>query len=759
MRYGDLIIAGAGVATVLADFDFETYSEAGFVWSDEEQKFVQLPGISNNKKKGLPTVGLYNYVRHPTFEVLSLAYNLKDGTGAHFWRPGLPYPEDLFAHIRTYQMGAVFAQDGASWEYRYDVPGLIEGWRVGFELEVWNTYCVKVLGWPELWPAQVRCAMAKAKEQGYPGALANAGPAIHLPPQYLKDPEGDRLINLLTVPKKPTKKEPNRRWTRITAPQEFAKFDAYNVQDIVTESQASMRIPDLPPREMMIWQFDQRRNRRGMQIATEDMQACIVIIEQCIEKWNARLRYITNGAVSSYSKGAEIIRFLHGHGIHLDELDEDVVAEQLARPNLGDVAKEVLEIRQKLSFGSVKKMYAMRARVGADGRLRDEYDYSGSHTRLWNGQNVQVANLYSGKFKKPEQVEHALAVIRSGSLEYVEGVYGDALEVIANCLRSMIVAPPGHDLIAADFTAIQAVVTGCLAGQDSRTEIFRTHGKVYEQMASDITGKPLQFYLDYRKRTGEHHEDRQTFGKIPVLATDFGAWIGGWKRFGAEVLGDDQAIKQVILKAWAANPHIVELWGGQVRNKFKDDEHQALYGLEGCAVAAVKEPGKCFGYRGVRYLMQGDALYCQPPHDGPPLVYHEPMLEPARREWSRPWELALSYMGWNSNQTKGKGGWVRMKLYGGVLTQNVVSNTAREFQADALVAFDRTDTYAPVMDTHDEIVCEVREGRGSVEEYLSIYRKAFPRWAVHYDGKFAGEPWPVKVPGAERTKRYGKWEL
>jgi DNA polymerase len=546
------------------------------------------------------------------------------------------------------------------------------------------------------------------------------------------------------------------RWTRITAPEEFAKFDAYNVQDIVTEGAISLMLPDLPPRELEIWQMDQRVNRRGMQIDVRGVANCISIVEQCTDKYNAELRYITGGQVSEYTKAADTVAWLKTQGLYLHGLDEEIVTEELKR-NHEPAIHRVLQIRNLLSFGSVKKLYAMRAQTCADGRLRDQYAYHGAHTSLWNGQNVQPANLYKGKLDKPEKVEAALAVIASGSLDYVEGVYGDALEIVADCLRSMIIAPPGKDLIAADYTAIQAVVTGALAGEDWRTEVFRTHGKIYEAMAAELTGKTLQFYIDYKKQNGKHHDDRNPYGKIPVLASDFGAWIPGWKRFGAEIYGDDQAIKQKILSTRAKIPAIVEMWGGQVRNKFRDDERPELYGLEGAAVAAVLNPGKCYGYRGMRYQMHGDALYCQPPTDGAPIIYHEPRLEPSKREWSRPYELSLSYIGWNSNQTKGKGGWVRMSLYGGVLTQNLVAKVAREFQANALVALDKTGLYLPVMHTHDEQVTEVPEGLGSTDEYLTIVNR-IPAWAYHWDGQFKGQPWPIKAPGAERTKRYGKWE-
>lgn len=745
MRLGDTFPVGIGVATALPTIDFETYSEAGYRWDAAESKWQSLEGIRNTER-GLGVVGTYNYVQHPTFEVLCLAYNLLDGAGWHHWRPAAnlpPWPE----LVVLFGGGSQHPQD----LLRHVVAGgPVAGWNSGgFEFVVWNEYCVKRWGWPPLHISQLHDDMAKARAYSLPGKLENTGTVLQLTQQ--KDKAGHDLIRKLTVPKNPTRANPALRWTRETAPIDFARFDAYNVQDGVSELEASTRIPDLCPREREIWEVDQAINHRGMQIDLKAVGDCISIVEQATQKYHAKLAQLTNYWVVTHSDVAGTLQWMRTRGVYLPSLDEDIVAEQLALDHPDDI-KQVLKIRQLLSFGSVKKLYAMRAQTCADGRLRGQYAYHGAHTSLWNGQGVQVANLYKGKLDKPDKVEAALATIGSRSLEYVEGVYGDALECVADCLRSLIIAAKGKRLIASDFTAIQAVVAAGLAGEDWILEVFRTHGKIYETMASRLTGKPLQFYLDFKKANNKHHDDRQ-LGKLAVLSAFFGAWINGWKRFGAEEYGDDEWLKETILKTREGIPMIVELWGGQTRNKFRWNEHPELYGLEGAAISAVLDPGTCYAYRSVRYMMHNDVLYCQPPGNSAPLVYHEPRLEPSRREYSRPWEFELSYMGWNSNALKGKPGWQRMKLYGGVLTQNVDANVSRQFQADGLVRCERSGIYLPVMHTHDEIVTEVEDGRGSPEEYLTLIN--VPREGCYDD---QGRPWPVKAPSADETHRYGKWE-
>lgn len=728
MQYGQQFSVGLGISTVLADFDFETYSEAGYAWNAARQKWDALPGC---KTRGLPLVGVHPYVAHSSFELISMAYNLKDGIGARQWIPGRAYPEDLFEHLRSGK--------------------LVEAFNAGFEFAVWNGFCVPVLGWPELRAEQLRCCQAKARAWSLPSSLDNVASVTKTAG---KDPAGDKLMRKLTGPRNPTKANPERRWTRRTAPEDFARFDAYGVQDIVAEGEASLHIPDLTPRELEIWQVSESINRRGMCIDTAGVDDCIEVAGQAYERYNGELKTITNNAVESASEVAETLRWLNGRGVFLPNLDEEIVDEQLKLAHTPEVLR-VLKIRQILGFGSVRKLWRLRAMTSSDRRLRDQYAFHGAHTSLWNGQGVQMANLYRSKFNKPEDVEKAFAVVASRSLDYVEGIYGDALETLANMLRSLVVASPGHRLIMSDYTAIQAVVTAALAGETWRLDVFRTHGKIYEMCAAQLTGKTLEFYAQYRKENGKHHPDRQTFGKIPELSSGFAGWIGAWKKFGAGDFLTDDEIKRAILAWRAASPMIVELWGGQVRNKFQWDESQELYGLEGAAIKAVLDRGQTYGYRGIRYCVINDVLYCKPPGDSAPLCYHEPRLAPSTRDWARPWELSLTFMGWKSagKGGKGPGGWQRQELYGGILTQNVVAKVSREFQADALVTLDQGGIYLPVMHTHDEIVTEVASGRGSIEEYLGIINRGKP-WAV--DG--GGELWPIRAPGAEEGHRYGKWE-
>ncbi len=543
------------------------------------------------------------------------------------------------------------------------------------------------------------------------------------------------------------------RWTPITASEDFERFYIYNKKDVSAELAASARVADMTPKEHRTWLMHMRCNKRGMHVDMAGVENCLSIVEQAFAKYTARLREITLGAVGSASEVAEIRAWLsRTYGMHLYDLDDETLTEWLARKDLPDGAREVLRIRQQLAFGSVKKLYAFLHQTGADHRLRDQYVFYGAHTGLWNGRGVQPANLYSGPFKKPEQAEAALAVIAFRSLELVEQTFApmDALEVVASCLRSLIIARPGYRLMGSDFSAIQAVVLAALAGEEWRLDVFRTHGKIYEMSAAKLSGLSFEEICNYvDPATGKKakHPMRQTHGKVGELASGFAGWVPAWKRFGAdEFLGSDAEIKQAILKWRDESPMVVEYWGGQ-RRGFGRSARPELYGLEGAAVSAVMSPGTCFKYRQVAYQMHEDALYCRGP-SGTFMVYHSPRLTPSTREWASPWEQRLTYMGWDT-----QAGWCETDLYAGILTQNTVSHESREIQAEKLVRLEDAG-YLPVMHTHDEDVCEVPDDFGSLQEYLALCRE-LGEWARTPDGK----PWPIKVPDAWSGPAYGKWEL
>ena len=712
---------------MLPNFDFETYSEAGYYWCPAS---LRWRGITK-QSAGLPAVGAAAYAAHPSTEVLSLAYDLKDGLGPRLWIPHCPVPTDLFEHINTGK--------------------LLEAWNVGFEYWIWNRVCHARMGWSFLSPYQIRCAMAKAQAFGLPGSLGEAGAVINA--QTQKDKEGGRLLRKFSIPRSPTKKDKRRRILPAEDPEDARKLYGYNVTDIKAESAIS---DVLPEHDLAVWQMDRVINIRGVGIDRQGVENCAAIVSQAFERYTAELKEITGGIEPS--QVAKLVEWLRENGVTLSNLQAATVEKTLKREDIPAHCKRALEIRSTLGSASVKKLFAIQRRLPEnEARLYDLFRYCGSHTGRWSGAGVQPQNLVNsgpdvhtcerGHYFAPafsnligcpfcedpnpvpakwniDAVEQSLAIIASRDLDTVEYYLGDAVAAVSGCLRGLFCAQPGTDLICSDFSAIEAVVLAALAGEEWRLEVFRTHGKIYEISAAKITGIPFEEFLAYKERTGEDHPKRKTIGKIAELASGYQGSVGAWKAFGADKYMTDGEIKEKV-DAWRReSPNIVQFW----------------YGLEDAAKDATKFPGHWFTCREIGFYKSGNVLYCRLP-SGRDLYYHNPeiSIDPRRNR------QILTYEGYNSDYTKGPKGWLRMPTYGGKLAENVTQAVANDIQRAAMLRLERAG-YPIVLHVHDEICSEVLEGTGSVEEFETIM-SATESWF---------SDWPINVSGGWRGKRYRK---
>jgi len=732
-----------GVSTEIADLDFETYSPAGYVWDPVRARYVAPAGAS---VLGLPAVGAAVYSEHPDAEVLSLAYNLKDGTGAHLWRPGDPSPDALLAHVAN--------------------GGLLEAWNCAFERWIWNNICTRKYGWAPLPARCLRDAAAKARAFGLPGRLADAGAALGAVTQ--KDKDGTRLIRKFCIPRAPTLKNASHRILLLDDPADADNLYRYNLRDIEAEAEISRVTPDLTPSELEFWHCDQAINGRGVQLDRQAISACIAVINAAQLKYTAELVTLTDGAVTSISQVARLRTWAEGKGVASTSLDAVAVSELLAGTSLPPEVRRALEIRELIGSAAVKKLFAMQNTLTRSGRVHDLFIYHGARTGRAAGEGVQPQNLpnrgmevsrclhcsrhFSTKIPdcpwcgvrgggghyvewNPEAVRDVLEVVSTRSLECVQYYFDDATAAVSGCLRGLFISKPGCDLVCSDYRAIEAVVLAALAGEQWRLDVFNTHGMIYETSAARILGKSLDVYTAHKAATGTHHQDRK-LGKLAELASGFSGWIGAWKAFGADESMSDDQIKQAILAWRAASPAIVEFWGGQPNWR-----NSTYFGLEGAAVQAVLTPGVSYNCRGIHYLKHGAHLYCRL-LSGRYLTYHNVQLSPSERN---PGTYSLSFDGWNTNPKYGARGWVRMFTYAGKLTENVVQATARDILSHAIVNLEAAG-YPVVLHVHDEIVSEVPEGFGSVAE-LERIMATVPSWA---------NGWPVHAAGGWRAKRYRK---
>ena len=115
------------------------------------------------------------------------------------------------------------------------------------------------------------------------------------------------------------------------------------------------------------------------------------------------------------------------------------------------------------------------------------------------------------------------------------------------------------------------------------------------------------------------------------------------------------------------------------------------------------------------------------------LCYRSPEIAVVEKDWG-PTEV-IRYLDNNG---------VQKELYGGKLTENLTQAVARDRLANAIFNVE-AHGYPVVLHVHDELVAEVPEGFGSVEELCKLMCR-LPPWAAGL---------PLKAEGW-RGKRYRK---
>jgi DNA polymerase len=127
----------------------------------------------------LKTCGLYRYAKHPTTDILCMAYAF--GTDpVQLWTPDFPWPEDLKEHVLS--------------------GGRIVAHNAQFERLITQYIAAPRYGAPVPALEQWICTAAMAAAMALPRSLEGLGHALHAPVK--KDMAGSRHMLKMTKPRK-----------------------------------------------------------------------------------------------------------------------------------------------------------------------------------------------------------------------------------------------------------------------------------------------------------------------------------------------------------------------------------------------------------------------------------------------------------------------------------------------------------------------------------------------------------------------------
>jgi len=258
-------------------------------------------------------------------------------------------------------------------------------------------------------------------------------------------------------------------------------------------------------------------------------------------------------------------------------------------------------------------------------------------------------------------------------------------------LRRSILAPKGQMIVVADSAQIEARVLAWLAGQDDIVEAFANKQDVYKMMASAIYATPVE----------QITKDQRFIGKICVLGLGYGM--------------GPQKLQQTLQQGVMGPP--VDISEQECRR----------------IVNIYRTKNWC-----IRHLWttMDKAIECMTMG----VEFKYKMLEFGKGYMRLPNGLFLQYYGLHGTAVQTRGDMIltetsyltrtgRAKLYGGLLTENIVQALSRNIIANQMLAIDDAG-YRIVTMTHDEIVivCDENKAREALDFMIQTMSTP-PKWA------------------------------
>jgi DNA polymerase bacteriophage-type len=637
--------------------------------------------IETYSSEDLTKSGVYKYVQADDFEILLLAYRVDNEPVQVIDIIGGEIIPDKVIHAFT-DPGVIKTAHNANFEKTC----MSRFFEIKLPVEQWQ------------------CTMVKASMLGLPLSLDAASKALQL--SEGKSAAGKALIKYFCVPCKPTKVNGGRlRNLPEHAPEKWAEFKAYCAQDVVVESAIRDKISffTIPAKEQQLWELDQTINDNGILLDPSFVNNAIRMDLTYREKLTSEAVRLTG--LDNPNSATQLKAWLTEEtDVQVDSLTKTAIPELLKNIE-SDKVKRVLTLRQEMSKTSVKKYTAMVKAICPDLRVRGLLQFYGANrTGRWAGRLVQVQNLPRNELK---DLDLARELVKEGDLDMMEMLFGNVPDTLSQLIRTAFVPSPGHRFIVADFSAIEARVIAWLAGEKWRLDVFNTHGKIYEASAAHMFKVPLE--------TVTKGSPLRQRGKVAELALGYGGGPNALIAMGALRNGVNEEELPKLVAMWRqANRAIVNYWDR----------------VEDAAIKAVNgEPSTL--KHDVRFFKDKGILFINLP-SGRLLSYLKPQIRAGKFGGE-----SLYYQGMDQTTKQ----WGIQNTYGGKLVENIVQAIARDCLADAMIRV-RDAGYNIVMHIHDELVLEVPDGKGSVEEVNKImgqeisWAKSLPMAADSFETRY-----------------------
>lgn len=718
--------------------------------------------FETRSKVNLKTAGSYRYARDESTQVLTASFRLPGMaavTNSHRG-PHLNLPWANQAHL------------DALLDHVHR-GGRVRAWNAIFEYLIWNYVCVPKYGWPELKLEQMIDTMAVAAAHNLPQGLEKCGEALGISEEKLKSKRGKYLIQRLCCEQKATKHQPARF---IEDAELFGELVGYCDQDVVAEETIGRKLRPLTDAQQRAWVLTQRINLRGVPLSLTECTAFVQLIDFEKDRLNKELRALTGRAVTAATKRDDLLAWCNqqmSERIELveeEEQDEELaplqaalakieewqaenvpefanlrkktVEEALERDDLPDGVRRALEIRAAVTQTSTAKYAKMLKIVADDSTLKNLYVWHGAGTGRWASRGGVNAQNFARPVLSERDIELAFQLIEAGKVAPEELfrrfhlLFGDDLmDAAKSCLRGVLAAPPGYDLIDADFSSIENRMAAFIAGQWDKLELFAKGLDEYKTFASTTLYK-----VPYEAVT----KDQRQFTKPVILGGIFGLGAKGLVAYA------EQYNVQMSLPEAEAAIKGFRLAYRQVRD--------CWYDCGDASIAAVRNPGMWIEINErLSMICHKNFLWLKLP-SGRLICWSRPKVELKQVPWMEKFWVGYDKDGqdiygerpaWKevvtveSIDTKTRL-YKRHPLIGSSIFQSAVQGAAADVLTEGTFHTEEVG-YSTVMLTHDENTALVPEGWGDPDEFGQLL--------------CTPKPWRLELPlsyEAYRAKRFRK---
>lgn len=638
---------------------------------------VLIRDIESRGELRLDKVGVHRYAADSHTEVMCVGYCVDYGP-IKIWHPGDPVPEE-------------FREAGRNQDYT------MVAHNAAFEMTMERRILAPRFGFPVIPIKRNVCTMATALAMALPPQLDRLTKALNMTER--KDIVGKRVMMQLAKPRKARKNEDPDGVYWYDDDKRKEQLDEYCKADVSAEREVYYELFDLSDDEARLWLLDQKINNRGFYIDQPLAEAARAIADAAYPMLDQEITTLTGGAVTAVTQVARLIKWLHDKGLwYVETLDKEDLSNLLGE-NLQPDVRRALELRQLGAQAAVKKVDAFLLRREYEGRIRGAYQFHSAGTGRWSSKGAQVHNLK--RLPDDFDVEKAIKVIGSGSYTKVRKVYNNPLEVIGTLMRPMIIAEPGNELWGADFSGIEARVTAWVAHEETKLNVFRAYD----------AGKGFDPYIVaaakiYKIPEAQIVKEQRQVGKACELAFGFQGGVKAFRKFSAGSFSDDEVDE--FKEAWrTAHPNIAKYW-----RDLNDAFHEAvtLGELQSCFDITIEYSKEAFRLPTVFLRLPSGRM----------IVYPDIGMRKGYRD-GQPEGRGVYF----KDNTAGQ--WRDVRVYGGLIMENLVQGIARDLLAEAMMRLDAAG-FEIVGHTHDEVLVEEPLGSKRLDQFNKIMNTV-PDWA------------------------------